>query len=160
VAGDELAVLGLATSISDSALIVHRVVVRVSNGDVELNVMDAWKAIRKDEARSLGDLADALSNSLDRKRERAPDALAIKRVESPIRGRPSGSYDQRTRAEGAAMIAAASQGARYFGYRAVEIRPRGKALREAAAALPQYPADDDRRDAIAAACAALSDLRA
>lgn len=156
----ELAVLGLATSISNSALVVHQAVVAMTAEGVVVKPMTAWRASRQDEARSLADLIDALSNTLDRKRSGAPELVAVKRVESPIRGRPSKGYDQRTRAEGAAMVAAASQGARYFAYRANEIRPRGEKLRELASQVEGYPQDEERRDAVHAACAALSELGA
>jgi hypothetical protein len=157
VADEEVAVLGLSTGVEDDALLVQRVIVRVGESGVRLVPLDAWGATPRDEARSLADFLEALTNTLDPKRAGGPRAVAIKRVESPSFGRPSASYDQRTRAEGAAMIAAANQGARYFGFRTGEIRPRGTAIRDAAAELPEYE-DEERRDAIDAACAALGDL--
>jgi hypothetical protein len=160
MADEPLAILGLSTGVLDEALIVHRVVVRATDGEVSLTVTPAWRATRKDEARSLADLVDALSNALDRKRSEAPDGLAIKRVETPVRGKPSKSYDKRTRAEAAAMVAASHQGSRYFGYRTNEIKPRGKSLRTSVEQLGDYPDDPDLRDAINAACAALSELGA
>jgi hypothetical protein len=137
---------------------VHRVLVRVEGDALDLTFMPAWRATRNDEARSLADLVDALSNTLDRKRSEAPAAVAVKRVETPFRGKPGKSYDQRTRAETTAMVAASQQGIRYFGFRTNEIRSRGKDLRISAEAHAEYPDDTDLRDAIHAACAALSAL--
>ena len=155
---ESLTVLGLSTAVADGTLVVHRAVVTARQGQITVKVLESWQATRNDEARSLSDLVDALTNSLDRKRANAPEAVAIKRVEVPLRGKPPKSYDQRTRAEGAAMVAAASQGVGYFGYRLVEIRPRGQHLREAAASLPEYPGAEEQRHAVDVACAALAEL--
>jgi hypothetical protein len=153
---DELAVLGIATSSRDGALIVSRVIVRLTGDDVEVERLKPWQGTPRDEARSQRDLVDALGNVLDRKRDGAPEALAVKRPESPV-SRPTVPYDQKTRAEGAAMIAATSQGRRYFSYRKGQLG-HGEALNEAAKAHANYPSAEGEQDAVAAACAALAEL--
>jgi len=131
--------------------------VRVRDGSVIVEPLKPWKGTATDELRSIGDLLDALANTLDRKRTGAPDALALKRTET-TRARPTKQYDQKIRAEGAAMIAAASQGKRYFHYRKNQLG-RGSDLAEKAGAHSKYPAGAEAQDAVAAACAALTELR-
>lgn len=102
------------------------------------------------------DLVDALANLLDRKRPGAPVALAMKRSEI-TRGRPTTQYDQKVRAESAAMVAAASQGRRYFAYRTNQLG-EGRDLEAEAATHDRYPKDKLAQEAVAAACAALAEL--
>lgn len=71
--------------------------------------------------------------------------------------RPTVPYDQKTRAEGAAMVAASSQGRRYFGYRKGQLGD-GRGLNEAAKSHSDYPSTEGEQDAVAAACAALAEL--
>ena len=154
---DGICVLGIAATVTRGALKVDRVLVRVVDEEVSVEELPPWQGTAADEARSLNDLVDALSNVLDRGRAGGADALAMKRVESP-RGRPSTPYDQKTRAEGAAMIAAAAQGRPYYSYRTNQV-DRGATFRSAAQRSSGYPSTDTGRDAVAAACAALADLR-
>jgi hypothetical protein len=156
VADEGTAVLGVATSSSRGVLVVRRVVVRFRDKGVEVEPLQTWRGTANDEFRSIADLVDTLANVLDPKREGAPLAIAVKRTES-TRGRPTNQYDQKTRAEGAAMTAAASQGRRYFQYRSNQLG-RGTRLSELASVSGDYPADSEGTDAVAAACAALAEL--
>jgi hypothetical protein len=157
MADDEIVVLGIATSSTSGALTVHRVVVRAEGDKVSVEQLEPWKGTPNDEIRSIGDLVDALSNNLDRKRNAAPMALALKRTES-TRGRPTKQYDQKIRAEGAAMIAASSQGRRYFQYRTNQLGP-AEALASVASSHGGYPTAKEAREAVTAACAALAELQ-
>jgi hypothetical protein len=123
---------------------------------VYVESLEAWQGTPRDEMRTIGDLVGALSNTLDQARRDAPVALAVKRPEVPVR-KPTAQYDQKTRAEGAAMIAAASQGCRYFAYRKSQLAP-GDGHAAQAARHASYPSDSLGRDAVAAACAALARL--
>jgi hypothetical protein len=105
----------------------------------------------------MNDLVDALTNTLDRKRHGAPIALAVKRTESTM-GRPTTQYDQKVRAEGAAMVAASAQGRRYFPYRRNQLGD-GADLAAEASSHRAYPSDKEGVEAVAAACAAISELR-
>jgi hypothetical protein len=155
---DELAVLGIATTSRNGTLTVYRVIVRApGDGTVEVEPLASWQSTRRDEVRSISDLVDALGNILDRKRNGAPDALAAKRAES-TQGRPSSAYDQKIRAEAAAMVAAASQGRRYFAYRTNQLGD-GRELVEAASQAEAYPSEKEEKEAVAAACTALAQLR-
>jgi hypothetical protein len=155
---DEIAVLGVATSSARGALTVHRVIVRVAEDDaVVVEPLKAWQGAPNDETRSIGDLVDALGNILDPKRRGSPEALALKRAES-TRGRPTKQYDQKTRAEAAAMIAALGQGRRYFQYRTNQLGP-GRDLNDVACEHSGYPSTKEGQEAVAAACAAVADLR-
>jgi hypothetical protein len=153
---DDIAVLGIAASSQKGAVTVSRVIVRLRDGELEVEPMEAWQGTPRDEARSLMDLHDTLVNTLDRKRAGAPLALAIKRTES-TRGRPTKQYDQKVRVEGVAMAAAASQGRRFFGYRTIQLGD-GRELEAAAATHGSYPAGQHEQEATAAACAALAEL--
>jgi hypothetical protein len=153
----ELAVLGIATSSSAGVLTVHRAIVRLNEDEMSIEPMETWRGTANDEARSFGDLVDALSNALDRKRQGAPAALAVKRAESTV-GRPSNPYDQKVRAEGVAMVAAASQGRGYFAYRTNQLTD-GDDLRRQASGLAEYPETSEGQDAVDAACEALARLR-
>jgi hypothetical protein len=153
---DGLAVLGISASSQAGTVTVARIVVRLSgSASVELESLESWRTAARDEDRTMVDLADALSNVLDRKRPGAPVALAVKRPENV--GRPTIQYDQKTRVEGAAMIAAAGQGRRYFGFRRSQLGV-GRQYAEAAAQAAAYPSDTVGRDAVAAASAALAKL--
>jgi hypothetical protein len=154
---DPVAVLGIATSSSAGVLTVYRMIVGIADEQVSVERLEPWRGSAADEARSMGDLVDALSNTLDRRRQDAPQALAVKRTESTFR-RPSNAYDQKIRAEGVAMVAASSQGRPYFAYRTNQLT-RGGDLRREAADHPQYPSSDEDQDAVAAACEALAALR-
>jgi hypothetical protein len=154
---DDIAVLGIATSSSRGVLTVYRVIVRLSDDGVAVEPMEPWQGTAADETRSMGDLVDALANTLDRKRDGAPQGLAAKRTESTL-GRPSNPYDQKIRAEGVAMVAASSQGRPYFAYRTNQLT-KGDDLRDQAARHDAYPATGEARDALAAACEALAELR-
>jgi hypothetical protein len=154
---DELAVLGIATTSQRGALTAYRVIVRLRDDDsVEVEPLEAWQGTPRDEARSMNDLVDALANTLDRKRNGAPTALAVKRTES-TRGRPTKQYDQKVRAEGAAMVATAAQGRRYFAYRTNQLR-ESRGLTAEAAAHRGYPSAKEEQDAVAAACTAIAEL--
>ena len=153
---DEISVLGIAMSSQKGAVIVSRVIVRMRDDQVEIEPLEEWHGTPGDEERSLVDLLDALVNTLDRKRSRAPVALAIKRTESTS-GRPTVQYDQKVRVEGAAMAAVASQGRRCFSYRRNQLGP-GRDLEESAAAHSSYASGQNEQEAIAAACTALTQL--
>src|SRR5579862_2025446 len=153
---DGIGVLGIATSSQRGALIVERVIVRRTGDElIDIEQLEAWQGTPRDEARSMHDLVDALANALDRRRPGAPVAIAVKRSET-TRGRPTTQYDQKTRAEGAAMVAATSQGRPYFAYRTNQLSD-GRHLEAAAATHPQYPPDQLAQDAVAAACTALTE---
>jgi hypothetical protein len=131
-------VLGIATNSHKDALIVSRVIVRLrTDGSIQVEPLTAWQGTPRDEARSMNDLVDALANTLDPKRRGAPVAIALKRTES-TRGRPTKQYDQKVRAEGAAMVAASTQGRRYFKYRTTQLG-KDRALTAEAAAHKAYP---------------------
>lgn len=153
---DEIAVLGVAATSQKGAVTVSRVIVRVRDDAVEVEPLEAWQATPRDESRSMLDLVDALANTLDRKRTGAPAAVALKRSES-TRGRPTTQYDQKVRAEGAAMIATSSQGRRYFAYRTNQLG-EGRDLEAEATAHPAYPSGKQEQEAVAAACTALAEL--
>jgi hypothetical protein len=155
---DEIAVLGIATSSKEDALHVYRVIVRlIEDGSVEVEPLETWRGTPRDEARSMNDLSDALGNTLDMKRRGAPQALAVKRTESTS-GRPTKQYDQKIRAEGVAMVAASAQGRRYFQFRTQQLG-RGADLAHAASEHDSYPTKRESQEAVAAACAALVQLR-
>lgn len=138
-------------------LTVYRVIVRVADsGDVEVEPLAAWRSTAQDEARSMNDLVDALSNTLDRRRRGAPRMIAVKRTES-TQGRPTKAYDQKTRAEAAAMIAASAQGRRYIHYRTTQMKG-GDDLHRSATSHGGYPSVKEEQEAVAAACAALAEL--
>lgn len=154
---DISAVLGIATTSSKETLTVYRVIVRRGDADVvTVETLERWQSTPQDEARSMADLVDALVNTLDRRRTGAPEALAVKRTEAG-RGRPTKDYDQKTRAEGVAMIAATRQGRRYFQYRSQQLG-EGQRLHEAAKRHGGYPSSKEEQAAVAAACAALAQL--
>jgi hypothetical protein len=153
---NETAVLGIGTSSSDDVLTVYRVIVRRTGDAVEVETLEPWQGTAADEARSMNDLAEALGNTLDPKRKGAPEALAVKRVESSF-NRPSKAYDQKVRAEGVAMVAATGQGRRYFAYRTNQLTP-GADLKADAAKQKGYPSGAEAQGAVAAACEALSVL--
>jgi hypothetical protein len=152
-----MAVIGIATSSQKGALIVSRVIVRLQDDDsIEVAPLEAWRGTPRDEARSLNDLVDALANTLDRKRPGAPVAIAVKRSEI-TRGKPTTQYDQKVRAEGAAMIAASTQGRRYLSYRTNQLGDGGE-LNAEAAQHNAYPSSKEGQEAVAAACSALAEL--
>jgi hypothetical protein len=124
---------------------------------VSVEPLEEWHSTPEDESRSLADLANALANTLDPKRHGAAQAIAVKRTEGTP-SRPTSAYDQKTRAEAVAMIAASTQGRPYFHYRRNELGD-GRQLHEMAAGRPGYPSGDEARDAVAAACAALAELQ-
>jgi hypothetical protein len=152
----EAAVLGIATSSSKEKLTVYRVIVRADGDAVTVERLEQWQSTPRDEARSMADLVDALANSLDNQRRGPAEAIAVKRTESS-QGRPTKAYDQKTRAEAAAMIAASLQGKPYFQYRTQQLGD-GRELHKIAATERGYPAQKEEREAVAAACAALAEL--
>lgn len=151
-------VLGVASSAGDQHLTAHLVFVQLADdGELSVSEQEIWEGTRgQDPARQLIDLRDAIRNLLT-SGSAAPDAVAVKRVELPFRGKPKSTYDDRVRFEGAAMMAAVEAGKRYFGYRKVELR-RGSDLVTVALATPDCPSSDSGKEGVAAACAALSDL--
>jgi hypothetical protein len=152
----DTAVLGIATSSSKGKLTVYRVIVRSAGDAVTVERLEEWQSTPHDEARSMADLVDALANSLDQKRRGAAEAIAVKRTESS-QGRPTTAYDQKTRAEAAAMIAASLQGRPYFHYRTQQLGD-GRELHEIASRQTGYPVQKEEREAVAAACTALAEL--
>src|SRR5436190_293457 len=94
-----LTVLGLASRAGGERLHARMVAVALSSDDdLEVRSVEPWEGTRgTDDARQLVDLHDAIVNVLDPKRQGAPQAVAVKRVESPSRGRPSAAYDRRIR---------------------------------------------------------------
>jgi hypothetical protein len=153
----ETAVLGIGTSSSDDVLTIYRVIVRRTGDAIEVETLEPWQGSAADEARSMNDLVEALGNTLDPKRKGAPEALAVKRVESTF-NRPSRAYDQKVRAEGIAMVAATGQGRRYFAYRTNQLT-HGADLKADAARHQGYPSGAEAQGAVAAACEALFELR-
>lgn len=156
---DQATALGLASRGDNDRLSVWFVEVRRSeDGGVAVAVRDPWQGTRgRDDASQLADFHDALANALDSPTLGATDAVAVKRVESPVRGRPSNTYDRRVRFEAAAMLAAHQEGKRYFDYRTNQLGP-GREIAEQARACESAPQDDEGLEALDAACTALSGL--
>jgi hypothetical protein len=148
--------LGVCFTCAGEAVKARRVLVEVADGEVSITRLEPWSGAAGDEARSVGDLLDALTNPLDRVGSDGAVALAVKRAES-TRGRPTKDYDQKMRAEGVAMTAAAAQGRPYRGYRTNQLT-RGSQLRQLAQSHADYPSDARDRDAVAAACEVLAEL--
>lgn len=121
-------------------------------------VREPWQGTRaRDEASQLIDAHDAIKNAVDAPRLGGIGAVAVKRTESPIRGRPSNSYDRKVRFEGAAMLAAHALGTRYFQYRSNQLG-RGADIARDARAASGAPTEDEPLEALSAACAALHNL--
>jgi hypothetical protein len=155
----DLRVLGIASRVPSSRLaaVFVRAVLRPS-GEVSLDVHEPWSGtLGTDDGRQLTDLRDTVANALDIGRADPFDAVAVKRVETPPRGRPTEAYDKRIRFEAAVMLGCLSQGCRYFAYRKSELG-RGLELLIRARDLSSFPGDEQTQEAVAAACAALHDL--
>jgi hypothetical protein len=151
-------VLGLASRGDSHRLSMWMVEVSVDkDGTVQTSTYDPWKGtLHRDDASQLLDTHDAISNALDAPALGEVTAVAVKRVETPLRGKPGEAYDRRVWFEAAAMLAAQRQGKRFFQYRSNQLG-RGAALAEQANAAAG--ADDEQyEEALAAACAALGDL--
>jgi hypothetical protein len=156
---DSLGALGLATRGGDDRLSVWFVEVNVDEEeDVVIDVRNSWQGTRgRDDASQLIDVHDVIVNALDSPHLGEITAVAVKRAESP-RGRPTKAYDRKVRFEGAAMLAAHSQGKRYFDFRTNQLGP-GKELARQARSLSTCPTDTEALEALDAACAALCHLR-
>lgn len=156
---DGATVLGLASRGDNDRLSVWLVEVQLDDdGHVAVVVREPWQATRgRDEASQLIDAHDTIKNALDAPKLGAVGAVAVKRTESPVAGRPSNSYDRKVRFEGAAMLAANALGTRYFQYRNNQLG-RGKDIAKTAGAAPGVPSEDEPLEALAAACAGLYDL--
>ena|ERR1700761_6747329 len=153
-------VLGVASRAGGQRLTVYVASVTISEaGSIEVDAREAWKGSKaQDTGRELTDLHDAFSNLLEGTSDK-PEAIAVKRVECPQRGRPASSYDDRIRFEGPAMLAAVGQNCRYFAYRKNELARAHQLIAEAKRC-DGWPGDDEPTEAAEAACAALSDLLA
>lgn len=154
-------VLGVSSRAGGERLTVHTVIVSTrDDGRIEIEVRDGWRGTKgQDAGRELTDLHDALCNLLDGGPSGSPEAIAVKRVEPPPRGRPPATYDDRIRLEAAAMLAAIARNRRYFGYRRNELG-RGGELCTKARDSASWPDGVEAQEAVDAACAALSDLLA
>src|SRR4051794_14962028 len=91
---DDLSVIGLASRGDKDRLSVWFVAVRLlPDGQVDVRELESWQATRgTDDGSQLLDVHDAVVNAIDAKKLGKPNAVAVKRVETP-RGRPSKPYD-------------------------------------------------------------------
>jgi hypothetical protein len=153
---DQPTALGIASRYSDHRLRITFVV--VSPAGPTLTVLDSWQGTRQSDLPSqLADIYQIIRNRFDPVR---PQALAVKRAESPVR-RPPDHYDARTSFEGVAMLAAEHLGCRHFDYRTGELKRLLDAPDVLAVTREKFPAcpeGDEAVEAAAAACAALGEL--
>jgi hypothetical protein len=153
---DEPRVVGVASRFPEERLKAHFAVVAVEEAPT-IEILDRWLGTRRTDLPSqLADFHQVVRNRAD---PNEPTAIAVKRVESPVR-RPPHSYDCRVSLEAVVMLAAEQLGYRFFAYRTRELQARLEVddplglMRRAFAGLE---ADEDA-GAAAAACAALRDL--
>jgi hypothetical protein len=149
-------VLGIASRYPQDRLKVT--FLAVSAEGPALETLESWHgSLGTDLARQLADLSQVIRNRFDPLR---PDAIAVKRVESPFR-KPPDHYDARVSLEAIAMLTAEHLGCRHFSYRTGELKSRfggrdpGDVVREIFASCPE---GEEAAEAAAAAYAALKDL--
>jgi hypothetical protein len=156
---DSTTLLGLASRGDNDRLSIWLVEVQLDDdGQVRVAVREPWQATRgRDEASQLIDAHDTIKNAIDAPSLGPIAAVVVKRTESPVRGRPSNSYDRKVRFEGAAMLAANAMGTRYRQYRNNQLG-RGADIANKARAASGAPSEDEPLEALAAASAGLYDL--
>jgi hypothetical protein len=153
---DQATVLGIASRYGGNRAKVTFVAVSTEGPTFEL--LAGWRGTRgTDLASQLADVYRTVHNRFDPLR---PQAIAVKRAESPIR-RPPAHYDARVAVEAVVMLAAEHLGCRHFDYRTQELRSRFDGQDPMEVARGVFPAcvgDDEAAEAAAAAYAALGDL--
>jgi hypothetical protein len=156
---DSATVLGLVSRGDDNRLSMWLVELQLDeDGQVKVAVHEPWYATKKrDDASQLIDAHDVIANAIDASTLGTVNAVAVKRTETPPFGRPGNAYDRKIRFEGAAMLAAHTQGKRYYAYRNNQLG-RGEDIAKKARSANGAPKEGEALEAMVAACAGLSDL--
>lgn len=146
-------VLGVASQVSDHRLTAA--FVRLDGAGPTAEVLDSWRGTKgTDTGRQLAQLVEVLRNRLAAS---AVDAIALKRIESPV-GRPPNTYDDRIRFEAAAMLAAVAADLPYHSFRTQSLKPvidRKDPYNAAMAECSLSELSQTEAEALAAALAAL-----